>query len=106
MKRYGFLILLAAIALLSACAEEKPKPLSEPGEKLYTVRGVILGRDASRSTVNLDHEAIPGFMAPMVMDYEVRGVKVDQLPADKTRIEAKLHVTKRNYWITDIKQIP
>lgn len=106
MKRYAVVVLFAVLALLAACSEEKPKPLSEPGEKLYSVRGVILGRDAGRSTIHLDHEAIPGFMTAMVMDYEVRGIEVDKLPPDKSRIEAKLHVTSRRYWITDIKQIP
>jgi hypothetical protein len=40
------------------------------------------------------------------MDYGVRGAEVGTLPADKTRIEARLHVTSRSYWITDVKQIP
>lgn len=105
MKRLSFFLLF--LALLSSCADrEQPKPLSEPGEKLYVVRGVILSRDAERNTLNVDHEAIPGFMEAMVMDYTVRGAKVDSLPADKKRMEAKLHVTERSYWITDVKAIP
>jgi hypothetical protein len=106
MKRLAFCLLV--IALLFACSggEDPSKPLSEPGEKLYTVRGVILSRDATRNSLNLDHERIPDFMEAMKMDYNVRGVKVETLPADKTRIEAKLHVTERSYWITDIKTIP
>lgn len=105
MKRAPFLLLV--LALLGACeAGERPKPLSEPGEKLYVVKGVILSRDAANNTLNVDHEDIPGFMAAMTMDYGVRGAKVDALPADKTRIEAKLHVTDRGYWLTDVKPIP
>jgi protein SCO1/2 len=92
--------------LLLACSEKAPeKPLSEAGEKLYSVRGVVLSRDADANTVNLDHEAIPGFMEAMTMDYAVRGVKVDTLP-EKARIEAKLHVTERAYWLTDIRRVP
>ena len=105
MKRLSFSLLF--LALLSSCTDhEEPKPLSEPGEKLYVVRGVILSRDAERNTLNVDHEAIPGFMEAMVMDYTVRGAKVETLPADKKRMEAKLHVTERAYWITDVKAIP
>jgi protein SCO1/2 len=105
MKRLWFLLLIAS--LLFACVDrEQPKPLSEPGEKLYVVRGVILSRDADRNTLNVDHEAIPGFMEAMTMDYAVRGAKVESLPSDKKRIEAKLHVTERSYWITDVKTIP
>jgi protein SCO1/2 len=106
MKRLSFLLLL--LTLFAACAGDDggAKPLSEPGEKLYDVRGVILSRDVSSNTLNLDHEAIPGFMEAMTMDYAVRGAKVDSLPADKARIEAKLHVTDRAYWITDVKTRP
>lgn len=104
MKRATLLVLLFALA---ACGgDDGPKPLSEPGEKLYTLRGVILSRDAADNSVKVDHEPIPGFMEAMVMDYNVRGAEVATLPADKSRIEAKLHVTDRAYWITDVKPIP
>lgn len=100
------LLLVFVAAMLVACADEPPKPLSEPGEKLYPVRGKILSRRAADNTLNIDHEEIPGFMAAMKMDYAVRGAEVDALPPDGTRVEAKLHVTQRAYWITDVKAIP
>ena len=104
MRRATLLIILFA---LFACGEkESPKPLSEPGEKLYTVRGLIISRNASDNSLKVDHEPIPGFMEAMVMDYQVRGADVASLPADKSRIEARLHVTRRAYWITDVKPIP
>jgi hypothetical protein len=106
MKRLAFCLLVLVLLFACAQAEAPSKPLSEPGEKLYTVRGVVLSRDATRNSLNLDHERIPDFMEAMKMDYNVRGAKVEKLPADKTRIEAKLHVTERSYWITDVKAIP
>jgi hypothetical protein len=54
----------------------------------------------------MDHEAIPGFMEAMKMEYPVRGAKVAALPPDNSRIEARLHVTDRGYWLTDVKKIP
>lgn len=94
------------LALLACSPEKDAKPLSEPGEKLYTVRGVILGRNTGMNSVDMDHEDIPGFMTAMRMDYTVRGAEVATLPPDKSRVEAKLHVTDRGYWITDVKRIP
>lgn len=102
MKRLAAAVILA---FLLGCAE-KERPLSEAGEKLYAVRGVVISRNAADNSLKVDHEAIPGFMEAMVMDYNVRGAEVQTLPADKSRIEAKLHVTDRAYWITDIKRIP
>jgi len=75
-------ILVLALALVACFDSSKQKPLSERGEKLYTLKGKILSRDASDNTVKLDHQAIPGFMEAMTMDYSVRGAKVAQLPAD------------------------
>jgi hypothetical protein len=103
---YRATLSLLVVALLFACADqEKAKPLSEPGEKLYTMRGVIVSRDVPGNSLNVDHEAIPGFMEAMQMEYGVRGAKVAALPADKTRIEARLHVTDRAYWLTDVKAV-
>jgi len=104
MRRATVLLILFAFF---ACSEkEAPKPLSEPGEKLYTVRGIIISRNASDNSLEVDHEPVPGFMEAMVMDYPVRGADVATLPADKSRIEARLHVTTRAYWMTDVKPIP
>lgn len=95
--------LVAVALILVACGTETKKPLSEPGEKVYTLRGKILGRDAGDNTLRLDHEAVAGFMEAMTMDYSVRGTNVGALPADGSRVEAKLHVTSNGYWLTDVK---
>ena len=101
----GAVALLAAVLVLFACsdAENKPKPLSEPGEKLYTLKGRIVSRDDGDNTLRIDHDPIPGFMEAMTMDYSVRGAKVSALPATGSRVEAKLHVTDSAYWVTEVK---
>ena len=91
--------------VLACGAEKKDPPLSEPGEKLYAMRGIVLSRSVDENSLRVDHEAISGFMEAMTMDYQVRGAKVSALPADKSRIDAKLHVTSSSYWITDVKAI-
>jgi protein SCO1/2 len=108
MRRAAILIcLLVVVASAGACSnDDEPKPLSVPGEKLYTVRGTVLSRDVAGNSLHIDHEAIPGFMEAMAMDYTVRGAQVASLPKDKSRIEAKLHVTSTSYWITDVRAIP
>jgi protein SCO1/2 len=105
MKRLA--VVLVALLFLVACGEErKPKPLSEPGEKLYDVSGKIISRDERSNSLTVDHRAIPGFMEAMVMDYPVRGAAVAALPPNGAEIAGKLHVTERGYWLTDVKKAP
>ena len=102
MKRAALFL----VVLFLACNSEPPLPVSEPGEKLYDIRGVIEARNPADNSVRLRHEAVEGFMAAMTMDFRLRGADVASLPADGKRIEAKLHVTDRAFWITDARPIP
>jgi len=97
--------LLVALVIFAACAKPAApaKPLSEPGEKLYAMKGKIVSRNARENSLYIAHEAIPGFMEAMSMDYDVRGAKVEALPANEAKIEARLHVTDDGYWVTDVK---
>ena len=105
MRRGAFLVGLVVFVLACSNSETRPKPLSEPGEKVYTLTGKILARNPTDNTIRLDHEAVPGYMEAMTMDYSVRGASVASLPADGTRVEAKLHVTSNGYWLTDVKKV-
>ena len=40
------------------------------------MRATIVSRDPAKNTVNLDNKEVPGEMAAMKMDFELRGVKV------------------------------
>ena len=37
------------------------------------------------------------------MDYELRGAKVSELPADGTPIEVTVHDMNGSYYVTDVK---
>ena len=67
---------------------------------------MILSRETTSNTLSVEHEAIPNFMAAMTMDFPVRGAKVAQLPPDGTRIEATLHHSGNQFWLTDVRQTP
>ena len=99
-------LVLASLLFLAVACADKEKPLSEKGEKLYVLKGKIVSRDVSDNSLRVDHQAVPGYMEAMTMDYPVRGAKVAQLPPDKAAVEARLHVTDDRYWLTDVKRVP
>jgi len=103
MKTLTFALILA-LACGKAKISNTDKPLSVPGEKLYALNGKIVGRDAAENSLTIHHEAIPGNMEAMTMDYIVRGAKVDALPPNGTAISATLHVTDdHGIWITGLR---
>lgn len=72
--------------------------------KTYPMHGVIVSRDPARNTVNIDNEDVPGVMAPMKMDYELRGAKVDSLPPDGTRVTMTLHEENGTFRVSGVTQ--
>ena len=92
---------LAAVVLalsITACGPDSSAP-----EKTHTMVGVLVSRDPARNTVNIDNEDLPGVMAAMKMDYELRGSTVDALPPDGSRVTMTLHALDGTYWVTDVR---
>jgi hypothetical protein len=46
---------------------------------------------------------VPGEMGAMKMDYELRGAKAADLPADGTLVVVTVHDVNGSYQITDVK---
>ena len=103
LRRVSVIVLVAALAA-NCGGETESKPLSEPGERLFQLTGKIVSRDGGDNTLRIDHQEIPDFMSAMTMDFTVRGADVGNLPADGTQVVAKLHVTDRGYWLTEVRQ--
>ena len=108
-------LLVLALVLTFGLACQKPESVrsdtaagaTAATEKTYTMRGRLVSRDAATNQVTIDNEEVPGgVMAPMVMAYELRGARVESLPADGTRITSTLHVQDGKYWVTDVKPEP
>jgi protein SCO1/2 len=65
MKRIGWLMVLGMVGCHSA-------PMSPAiGGKQYPLRGAVVSVNAAQQEIALKNEAIPGFMAPMTMEYKV-----------------------------------
>lgn len=96
MKRSLLLILIAI-----ACSKQSPP--AAKNEKTYPMTATIVSRDPAKNTVNLDNKEVPGEMAVMKMDYELRGAKVSELPADGTPVEVTVHDVNGSYYVTGVK---
>lgn len=80
-----------------------PTTATTAAEETYPMYGIIVSRDVAKNTVNIDNEDVPGKMAAMKMDYEVRDAKVDTLPADGTKVQMTVHDQNGTYWLTEVK---
>jgi len=78
---------------------------SDEGADHYDTRGVVRGFSPDRSTIEIQHENIPGFMPSMTMPFVTRDPK--QIADLKTgdAISFRMAVTKKDFWIDDVKKI-
>ena len=98
--RIGELIFPAAcvclLAVLTGCAPKTEQP------KRFELKGKVVRIDKSQSIVEVDHEAIPGFMAAMSMPYHVKDPHLleDLAPGDE--ITAQVVVGGGAVWLENI----
>ena len=86
-----------------ACSKQS-QPAKTANEKVFPMTATIVSHDPAKNTVNLDNKEVPGEMAAMKMDYELRGAKVTSLPPDGTPVEVTVHDQNGSYYITDVKR--
>lgn len=104
----GGLVLLAPFACSKAPsgAPAKTAAVASARAKRYPFRGVIRKVDAANREITVEHEAVPGFMGAMTMDFPVRDdPQVFEILHEGDRIEARLGVDQDNkaeYWLEHI----
>ena len=97
------------VALAVGCGGQmgSPDPAATPAvpEGVYEIRGTVVAVDIGRRILEIDHEAIPGFMPAMTMPYEVAdaGLLVGLSPGD--RVRGTLRVDSRGYVITSLQKV-
>ena len=97
-------ILLAgciALALLSCGRSTNPNE----GADHYDTRGVVRGFSPDRSTIEIQHENIPGFMPSMTMPFVTRDPKQITDLKIGDAISFRMAVTKKDFWIENVKKI-
>ena len=103
-----FSITIVLLVLLSAvsCSKntvQKPSPeVSQSSGKRYHLKGKVVSIDKQGKMVNVDSEAIPGFMDAMTMPYQVKPEsELDKLsPGDA--VTADVVVQDEKAWLENI----
>jgi protein SCO1 len=71
----------------------------------YDTRGVVRGFSPDRSTIEIQHETIPGFMPSMTMPFVARNPKeITDLKIGEP-IAFRMAVTQKDFWIENVKRI-
>jgi protein SCO1/2 len=71
----------------------------------YDTRGVVRGFSPDRSTIEIQHENIPGFMPSMTMPFVARDPKQIADLKIGDAISFRMAVTKNDFWIEEVKKI-
>jgi len=103
MKMFFYFCGLLLLVMSVGC---KPKPVVPPinssGVKTYDVRGIVQQISTNLHTATIKHEAIPGYMGAMTMDFTVKDTNELSGIASNDEITFKLAVTETNDWIEGI----
>ena len=97
--RFSFVLMLLFMLGLAGCHGHDAGK-----EKVYDIKGKIVSVAADKKKVEVDHEAIPGFMGAMTMPFDVEDAKVlDGLKAGD-EVQGKLKVRDGKNIITELKK--
>jgi protein SCO1/2 len=97
------LFLALAALLLGGCGEKTER--AENKARHYEMRGLVRGLPPDHKTIEVEHEAVPGYMAAMTMPFEVRDKKTLAQFKLGDAIAFRLNVTAQDSWIDRIRQI-
>ncbi len=100
MTRLRFLS-AALFFVVAACSSHK---VTSTLTKRYPIEGVVLSMNQGDTTAKIKHQAIPGWMGPMTMDYLVPS-KVDfaNLHAGE-HFKGTVFVQDEEFWLGDIQE--
>ncbi len=105
MKWVRPIIFLGGLLLAIGCKRESTVPLgSAATNQTYSVRGVVQAIPPDHQHATIKHEAIPGYMAAMTMDFSVKDTNAlaHIVPGDE--ITFTLVVSADDDWIENIQR--
>ena len=93
----AWFLVLSLLVAFPACQSQKPLP-----EQHFDLKGKVVAVNRSDGTLTLAHEAIPGYMAAMTMDYPVKDKWVLDVAKPGQTVQATLVVASDRAWLQDV----
>lgn len=100
-----FALLLSCVLLLSGCGTTASPESNPANQKRYDLRGTVVSVDKLQKRAKIDHEAIPGFMDRMTMEFPIHEnwVWEDLVPGVQIRAELVVDSSAKDpYWLEKI----
>ena len=94
--------LLSVALALGGCSRSQP---DDPNARAYEVRGIVRAFAPDRSTIDVQHEDIPGFMPSMTMPFTVKEQKEIAGLGIGDAISFRMTVTDKDLFIDRVKKI-
>lgn len=95
---------MAGLFVITGCKPAAPAPKTDvPAIQTYEARGIVRQIAPDWREATIKHEAIPGFMAAMTMDFTVRNTNELKNIAPGDQITFKLLVTETDSWIESVR---
>lgn len=66
------ILFLSAVFLFTSCQKVETTPSVSADAKRYNLKGKVVAVDRAKKRATIDHEAIPGFMEAMTMEFPIR----------------------------------
>jgi protein SCO1/2 len=99
MKRKIYTGLFLAAALIAGChsgKKDQQQGAAASNVTVYHLRGKLVSIDTANGIVDVDHEAIPGFMDAMTMPYQLKDPSVTAKLHPGDEITADVLVSKNS----------
>jgi protein SCO1/2 len=101
------LLFFAILLALTGCNPDSPAPPAPAAvnPQTYTVRGIVQAVSPDQRKATVKHDAIPGYMGAMTMEFPARDTNVLGGVAVGDEITFTLAVTETNDWIENVQKV-
>lgn len=99
------ILLFALLPALAGCKPEPSAPASSSTETNYPAHGIVQAVASDLRHATIKHDAIPGYMAAMTMDFPVRDTNTLSGISAGDEVNFTLAVTETDDWIENVQRV-